>query len=415
MDAFINKSYFTEAQAKTDMNEKNRILATVGIYHAFNDGSVVMIPILFPVFKALFDLSYTQIGIITGGGLLITLITQIFIGIASDKKNRRLLLSTGVLLLSASLLIITQVHDFLTLLLFIFIIRFSSGFFHPVGIGWISKIYKKDRIDWAMGIQSASGDFGAFIAILTAAFIVEIKGWSYPFYIWVIIGVLCLITGLSLTYNIKEKYLINMKNIDTKPNPKSSLIREWDLLKKIKLFIPGAIISGSAWGIVVSYLPLLLVERTTLSLTAIGVIISIWLGVGTIFCIFYGKIILFLGRKNVIILSYALMGLMGLSLTIFTNVIILVIIMILLGISSFLTFPAIFSYVSEKTDEIYEGKVFGYIFTVQLGGGTILLFLSGVTSDLWGIWTPFFILGVLSLLIAILLTINQKKIIPIES
>jgi len=415
MDAFINKSYFTEAQAKTDMNEKNRILATVGIYHAFNDGSVVMIPILFPVFKALFDLSYTQIGIITGGGLLITLITQIFIGIASDKKNRRLLLSTGVLLLSASLLIITQVHDFLTLLLFIFIIRFSSGFFHPVGIGWISKIYKKDRIDWAMGIQSASGDFGAFIAILTAAFIVEIKGWSYPFYIWVIIGVLCLITGLSLTYNIKEKYLINMKNIDTKPNPKSSLIREWDLLKKIKLFIPGAIISGSAWGIVVSYLPLLLVERTTLSLTAIGVIISIWLGVGTIFCIFYGKIILFLGRKNVIILSYVLMGLMGLSLTIFTNVIILVIIMILLGISSFLTFPAIFSYVSEKTDETYEGKVFGYIFTVQLGGGTILLFLSGVTSDLWGIWTPFFILGVLSLLIAILLTINQKKIIPIES
>ncbi len=413
MDAFINKSFFTEEQVTTVMNDKNRILTTVGIYHAFNDGSVVMIPILFPVFKELFDLSYTQIGIITGGGLLITLITQVFIGIASDKKNRRLLISTGILLLSASLLIITQVHDFLTLLLFIIILRFSAGFFHPIGVGWISKIYKKERIDWAMGIQSALGDFGAFVAILTTAFIVEIKGWSYPFYIWVIIGVFCLITGLSLTYNIKEKYLVNMKNVNTKP--KNSLAQEWDLLKKIKLFIPGAIISGSTWGIVVSYLPLLLVERTTFSLSIIGVIISIWIGVGTISCIFYGKIISFLGRKNVIILSYTLIGFMGLSLTIFTNIIILIIIMILLGISSFLSFPAIFSYVSEKTEEAYEGKVFGYIFTLQLGGATILLFLSGITSDLWGIWTPFFMLGVLSLLVAFLFIIQQKKIIPIES
>jgi FSR family fosmidomycin resistance protein-like MFS transporter len=412
MDDFIYKSYFTEMQVKTDMKDKIRVLLTVGVYHAFNDGSVVIIPILFPVFKTLFDLSYTHIGIITGGGLLITLITQIFIGAFSDKRNRRMLLSIGILILSGSLLLITQVQGFLTLLLFIFLLRFAAGFFHPTGVGWISKIFKKERIDWAMGIQSALGDFGAFIAILTSAFIVEIKDWSYPFYIWAIIGVLCLLLGLSLTRNTKDKYLINMKNSSTKSNYRNLLFVEREILKKIKLFLPGAIISGSAWGIVVSYLPLLLDERTALSLSAIGVIISIWIGVGAIVCIFYGKIISFFGRRNVIILSYAAMGFMGLSLTIFTNIIILIIIMILLGISSFLTFPAIFSYVSEKTDEAYEGKVFGYIFTVQLGGGTLILFLCGVTADLWGIWTPFFILGVSSLLIAILLMANRKIIIP---
>ena len=412
MDAFINKSYFTGKQVKTDMNEKTRILTTVGIYHAFNDGSVVMIPILFPIFKELFNLSYTQIGIITGGGLLITLITQVFIGNASDKRNRRLLISTGILILCASLLVITQVQDFLTLLLFIIILRFAAGFFHPIGVGWISKIFKKNRLDWAMGIQSALGDFGAFIAILTTAFIVEIKDWSYPFYIWAIIGVFCLITGLSLTYNVKEDYLYNLKNNDIKNISKISLTQELDLLKKVKLFIPGSIISGSSWGIIVSYLPLLLVERTTLSLSIIGVIISIWIGVGTISCIFYGKIISFLGRKRVIIITYFIIGFMGISLTIFTNILVLIIIMILLGITSFLSFPAIFSYVSEKTDDAYEGKVFGYIFTLQLGGATILLFLSGITSDLWGIWTPFFILGVLSLFVGFLLTINQKNINP---
>jgi len=362
------------------MNDKNRVLLTVGIYHGFNDGSVVIIPILFPVFRILFDLSYTQIGIITGGGLLITLITQIFIGYASDKKNRRLLLSTGILILSASLLLIIQVQGFFTLLLFIFVIRFASGFYHPVGVGWISKTFKKEKIDWAMGIQSALGDFGAFIGILTTAFIVEIKGWTYPFYLWAIAGVLCLFLGLFLTRNTHEKYQKNMEKRPGKIMFGKLLIKEWDFLKNIKLFLPGAIISGTSWGIIVSYLPLLLVERTTLSLSFIGIIISIWIGVGTIICIFYGKIISFFSRKTVVIVSYTTMGLMAFLLTTITNIPIIILIMIFLGISSFISFPAIFSYVSEITDEAFEGKTFGYIFTFQLGFGTLLLFFSGLTG-----------------------------------
>lgn len=392
------------------MKDKLRVLLTAGIYHGFNDGSVVIIPILFPVFRELFDLSYTQIGIITGGGLLITLITQIFIGYASDKKNRRFLLSTGILLLSGSLLLIFQVQDFFTLLLFIFVIRFASGFYHPIGVGWISKTFKKEKIDWAMGIQSALGDFGAFIGILTTAFIVELKGWSFPFYLWAIAGVFCLFLGMYLTRNTHEKYQKNIEKISEKIVLSNFLLKEWILLKKIKLFLPGAIISGTSWGIVVSYLPLLLVERTTLSLSYIGVIISIWVGVGTIICIFYGKIISFFSRKSVVIPSYITMGLMAFLLTTITNIPLIILIMIFLGISSFISFPAIFSYVSDITEEELEGKTFGYIFSFQLGIGTILLFFSGLTADIWGIWTPFFILGFFSFLTAILFIINLKKL-----
>ena len=61
-------------------------------------------------------------------------------------------------------------------------------------------------------------------------------------------------------------------------------------------------------------------------------------------------------------------------------------------------------------DETIEGKTFAYIFSIQLGGATILLFLSGLTADIWGIWTPFFILGFFSLLTSIIFIINLKKI-----
>ena len=390
------------------MNDKNKILFTVSIYHAFNDGSVAVIPILFPVFKTLFDLSYTQVGVITGGGLLITLITQILIGRISDRKDRRLILSIGVLLLSVSLLLLTGVQGFLTLLLFILLLRFSAGFFHPIGIGWISKTFKKDRLDWAMGIQSALGDFGGFIALLTTLSIVEIKDWSYPFYLWSIAGIICLLLGLYLTRNTPQENLKN-NNLEKK-QPKASFSGEWDVLRNLKIFLPGVIISGSAWGIIITYAPLLLNERTTLSLSAIGVVISIWLGVGTLICFLYGKIQSIMGRRNTLIFAYLTMGVMVFALTVFTNVIILILIMILLGVSTFMTYPAMFSFVSELTDETIEGKTFGYIFTFQLGGGTILLFLGGVTADIWGIWTPFIILGLLCFLVAIELVFNYNKL-----
>ena len=392
------------------MHNKTSVLSTVSIYHAFNDGSVAVIPLLFPIFKTLLKLTYTQVGIITGGGLLITLLTQLVIGRQADIKNRSTLLSIGILLLSGSLLLLTHIQGFFTLLLFILILRFSAGFFHPVGVGWISQTFKRDRLDWAMGMQSAFGDFGAFIAISTTLFIVEITDWSFPFYLWSIAGILCLFLGIYLLRNSRSNPVANANNYLTRNNIKTSIIKEAATIKKIKLLLPGIVISGSAWGIIITYLPLLLHEKTALSLSIIGVVVSIWIGIGTITCIFYGKIQLLLGRENVVILSYLIIGLMCFSLSIFTNTLILIIIMIFLGISTFLTYPALFSFISEITDEGYEGKTFGYIFTFQLGGGTILLILGGITADIWGIWTPFILLGILCLFVAIIFFYYRHKL-----
>jgi MFS family permease len=393
------------------MDDKKRILSAVALSHAFNDASVVIIPLLFPIFKKLFNLSYTEVGIITGGGLLITLIAQLIIGHLSDKKNRRTFLLLGTFLLGVTFLLIPLAKGFLTLVLFVFLHRFAASFFHPIGIAWISKVFKKDRLDWAMGIQSASGDFGAFIAILTTPFIVEFKSWTYPFYVWTIISIICLFIFIYLTYNFIDENNKNVKRNNKKKNFQLSFKEDWNEIKKTTLFLPGYIISGLAWSIIINYLPLLLAERTNLSLTYIGVIISVWIGIGVIVCIFYGKITNKFGRKNLIIFSYVTIGIMAVSLSIFTDALVLLAIIVLLGIATFLSYPALFSYVSEITNENIEGKIFGYIFTIELAGGTIILFLSGVTSDLWGIWTPFTILGFLSFISAFLLIVKRKNIL----
>ncbi len=391
------------------MNEKQQILTTVSLFHAFNDGSLAVITILLPIFRTLFDLSYTQIGIITGGGLTITLLTEMTIGRAFDKRNSRTLLLSGIGLLSISLFLLTFSPNYLMLLSIIFLIKFASGFFHPAGIGQISRVFKKQGIDRAMGIQSASGNFGSFIAILTTLAIATLYEWIMPLYIWSIAGVICVITGFTLTKNVRKTYLIRNKNSQKKQTPKEALHEWFHIIHRLRLLIPLFAVSITSYSIILSYLPLYLDEKTTLPLSTIGFIMALWIGVGVITSLSYDKIQTHLTRKRLLLLSYALIGATGIILSISTLLSFILILVVIIGISTFVTFPALFSYISESTHETNEGKTFGYIFTLQLAVSTIFLFISGALSDLFGIWIPFSILGLMSLIATLLLISQYRK------
>ena len=390
------------------MNEKNRVLAATSIYHAINDGSVSVIPILFPIFKDLFGLTYTQVGVVTGTGLLVTLGGQLYIGRVSDGKNFSTLLSTGILITSAALLLLTQSYDFISLLILIILLRIGLSFFHPIGVGWISRTFKTERLDWAMGIQSGFADIGAFLAIATTLYIAEQTTWQLPLFLWAILGILGLFVAIAFTRKLHHT-ITTVPNSNQQQNIRETLAEWHQILKNIKLLVPAFMLSGAAWGTTLTYLPLLLDERTSLSLSVIGILAALWIGVGSIASFFYGSICERLKRKNVIILAYFTMGFMGLLLTFIVNVYALILIMMLLGLASFLTFPALFSFVSEVTHESKEGHTFGLMFTLQLGTGTALLFISGALADIIGIWIPFGILGVFSLVVALLLLTNYRK------
>jgi FSR family fosmidomycin resistance protein-like MFS transporter len=390
------------------MKQQGKILSTVSLVHAINDGSTAVISILFPIFKDIFHLSYTQVGIITGGGLFITLVAQLALGRLADGKNVNSFLLTGVLLTSLSLVLLSFSTGFITLICFIFFMRFATSFFHPIGIGWISRTYKRGRLDWAMGIQSGAADLGAFLAILTTLSITQLTHWTVPLYGWTCICILGLLVSVALTYQINKEFVIVPK--ETKKHSLKEMTTDaFERMKAIRLLIPAFMISGASWGVIITYFPLLLTERTSLSLPVIGFLVALWAGIGSITSLSYGKIRSYINRKKLLVASYITIGIFSVSLAVFTHLIILAIAMILLGISVFITYPALFSFVSEVTHESVEGWTFGLTFTFQTGGGTILLFLGGVLSDLFGIWIPFALLGTLSLLVSLVLLFNYRK------
>jgi FSR family fosmidomycin resistance protein-like MFS transporter len=390
------------------MRQQGRILSTVSLIHAINDGSVAVISILFPIFKDLFQLSYTQIGLITGGGLFITLVAQLFLGRIADGKNVNSFLLTGLLLTSVSLLLLSFSNGFITLLFLVFFMRFATSFFHPIGIGWISRTYKKDRLDWAMGIQSGFADLGVFLAILTTLSIAQLTHWTIPLYSWACICILGLLMGLFLTHQLTKESVIVPKAIQ-KHSARELGIDAFKRIRGIRLLIPAFMISGGSWGVFITYFPLLLNAQTALSLPTIGFLVALWVGIGSVTSLAYGKIRSYIPRKTILVLAYITIGLLSLSLVFFSHIVVLIAVMILLGIAVFLTYPALFAFISEITHESVEGWMFGITFTFQTGGGTIILLLGGVLSDLFGIWMPFALLGTLSLLLSLVLLYNYRK------
>ena len=85
-----------------------------------------------------------------------------------------------------------------------------------------------------MGIQSAIGDLGAFIAILTTLYIAEVFGWIFPFYLWAILGLLFLSVGLYLTRNINEK-IVYKKKSKTRNSIREKIIESIKILKQQNL------------------------------------------------------------------------------------------------------------------------------------------------------------------------------------
>ncbi|KYK20468.1 hypothetical protein AYK25_04715 [Thermoplasmatales archaeon SM1-50] len=390
------------------MSQQGKILSAVSLIHAINDASVAVVSILFPIFKVLFELNYTQVGIITGGGLFVTLVAQLILGKITDGKNVNSFLLIGLLMTSLSLVILSFSSGFLTLLLFIFFIRFATSFFHPIGIGWISRIYKKNKLDWAMGIQSGLSDFGVFLASLTTLSITQLTNWKIPLYAWACICIIGLVVSFALTNQLNTELVIVTKE-PKKHTPREMASDAFKRMKGIRLLIPAFIISGASWGVIITYFPLLLTERTPLSLPIIGFLVAIWAGIGSITSLSYGRIQSYIHRKKLLLLSYLIIGILSLLLAIFTNIILLIGVMILLGIAVFMTYPALMSFVSEVTHESVEGWTFGLTFMFQTGGGTILLFLSGVLSDLFGISMPFALLGILSFLFTLILLAKYQK------
>jgi MFS family permease len=374
---------------------KKKILVSASLFHALNDATAVTVPMVFPLlFSQQFIIKkYSDIGILSNAGLLITFLFQIVIAHHAHKFEYRYMLLLSIAGISFSLFLITLAENFVSMLFFYLLMRTFISLYHPVGIATVSRAHPDQGLDFAMGVQSGSGNLGVFTAFILAGFLAQNFGWKMPLYV-------CAAASLALG----TSSFLTVRDISLKREyPIRPDFASWiKTLKDIKVYILGFVFGGACWGTTVYYAPSLFNHKFKVPLGNTGVFLASWIGIGTVMTYLYGFLIKRIGRKRASLWSLFCSTLFLFVVGASSSLGLAVIGLFLYGTFLFLIFPAFQSFVASTIPETNHVVAFSIVANIQMLTGAFVVLISGFLSDKFGISSPFLFLTVLGILTAVI-------------
>jgi MFS family permease len=366
---------------------KNRILLSASLFHALNDATTVVVPMVFPLLygQSLLITSYSQIGLLSNLGLIATLLVQFLVVKVSFHIEYKTLMLWSFVGICVSLACVPLATSFFTLLVFFLFMRVVTSFYHPLMIAWISKSQPASGLDHAMGIQSGSGNIGVLMAFLSVGYLAQRWDWKMPLVAWSVFG---LALGTLGTLAIK--------GVSSRGEIKPSLqIHSWlKVLGRIRHFIPGFIFGGMGWSVAIYYAPSLLNHQFLVPIGQTGLYLSLWIGLGTVSGYGYGFMSRRLGRRAVFLMSIGGAALSLAAIGFAPGRTVAVIGLLAFGVFLLMTYPSLHTFVGSSVPHADQTQAFSWVSNIQILSGAIVALLAGVLSDRFGIRAPF-VLGAL--------------------
>lgn len=154
-----------------------RIIGAVALVHLINDLIQAVLPAIYPMLKANYHLSFTQVGMITLTFQLTASLLQPWIGFFADRYPKPLLLPMGMLCTLVGILLLAMVGSFTGILLASALIGIGSSTFHPEA-SRVARMASGGRFGFAQSSFQVGGNTGSAFGPLLAAAIVVPFGQS---------------------------------------------------------------------------------------------------------------------------------------------------------------------------------------------------------------------------------------------
>jgi FSR family fosmidomycin resistance protein-like MFS transporter len=154
------------------------ILLAISFSHLLNDLIQSVVPAIYPMLKEDFQLSFTQIGIITLFFQLTASILQPFVGLYTDKHPYPRSLAIGMGFTCLGLLCIAFADSFYLILASVSLIGMGSSIFHPEA-SRVAHLASGGKKGLAQSIFQVGGNAGSALGPLLAALIVIPFGQTY--------------------------------------------------------------------------------------------------------------------------------------------------------------------------------------------------------------------------------------------
>lgn len=147
------------------------VLFAISFAHLLNDMMQSVIPAVYPLIKDEFDLSFTEIGLITLTFQLTASLLQPVIGFYTDRKPLPMSLVAGMGFTFTGLMLFSFAHTFGLLLLGVGLVGMGSSVFHPES-SRVAHMASGGQKGLAQSIFQVGGNTGSAIGPLLAALIV---------------------------------------------------------------------------------------------------------------------------------------------------------------------------------------------------------------------------------------------------
>ena len=148
-----------------------RIIGAVALAHLINDLIQAVLPSIYPMLKAKYDLTFTQIGLITLTFQMTASLLQPWVGYYTDRHPNPLLLPAGMVCTLVGILMLSQVGSFPLILLAAALVGIGSSTFHPEA-SRVARLASGGRYGFAQSTFQVGGNAGSAFGPLLAASII---------------------------------------------------------------------------------------------------------------------------------------------------------------------------------------------------------------------------------------------------
>jgi len=386
------------------------VLAAISVSHLLNDTIQSLIPALYPILKSSFDLSFSQIGLLTLTLMLTASLLQPLVGLYTDRRPSPYSLVLGMGFTLVGLLFLSVAWTFAWLLVAAGLVGVGSSVFHPES-SRVARMASGGRHGLAQSLFQVGGNVGSSFGPLLAAFLVAPRGQSSIAWcsLLALLGMI-LLWRIGNWHRSRRAARPSARVASTSLRPGLSRQRVlWSLA------ILGALIFSKYFYLasITSYYTFYLISKFHVSVRAAQFYLFVFLGSVAVGTILGGPIGDRLGRKYVIWAS--ILGVLPFTLLLphvglfWTPVLTMIIGLILAS-----AFSAIVVYAQELVPGrvgLVSGVFFGFAFGMGGLGAAVL----GLAADSLGIETVYSLcafLPMIGLLAAFLPDIDRPLGMP---
>lgn len=382
------------------------ILFSIAFAHLLNDLLQAVIPAAYPILKENFNLTFTQIGLITLAYQLAASILQPVVGLYTDKKPKPFSQIFGMLFTLSGIAVLSYASSFSMIIASVVLVGIGSSIFHPEA-SRISFLASGGKRGLAQSIFQLGGNAGTAIGPLLVALIV-VPNTQYYIIWFVVVALIGLIvlSRIALWYQDHLSQRSTQKAVIDLPNLSQTKIVMSVTILLVLIFSKFFYMASMS-----SYFTFYLIEKFHLSVQESQFHLVLFLGACAVGTLIGGPLGDKFGRKYVI--WFSVLGAAPFTLLLpFVDLFWTGILSVVIGIVISSAFPAILVYAQELLPKKL-GMVSGLFYGFAFGMGGLGSALLGNLADHTSITYVYYLCAYLPLIgiIAFFLPNLKKKIV----